>query len=158
LGVRYLELLRRNKIDEAVYELLTKEYELAILEEARDVPTAQVLDSAVVPQKKTSPHRTYIVLGGMCFSFACGVAWILGCAYWERTEPQLAWKVFAQEVFLTSKASTYDSKLGVRIRAMLVRLRTLTQRKKTKNTESSRSSSSITFNDPYREDGNHNEE
>jgi len=142
LGVRYLDLLRRNEIDEAVYELLTKEYEMAALEEARDVPTAQVLDSAVTPQKKTSPHRAYIVLGGMCFSFASGIAWILSCAYWRRTDPQLAWKVFAQEVFLTFKANVYDSRLVMRIRAMVVRMRTLTPRKSTKKAESSGSNSS----------------
>ena len=116
LGVRYVELYRRNKVSEAVYELLTKQYEIARLEEARDVPTAQVLDAAVVPQKKSSPHRTWIVLGGMCVSFVAGVSWVVGTAYWQRTDPRLPWKVFAQEVYLTCKAKSWDSATGVRIR------------------------------------------
>jgi len=119
LGVRYLDLYRRTKIDEAVYELLTKQYEIATLEEARDVPSAQVLDPPVVPQKKTSPPRTWIVLGGMCFSFFAGVVGIIGEAYWKRTDPRLPWKLFANEVFLTCKAKTWDSTAGLRIRGMI---------------------------------------
>src|SRR2546426_8314760 len=40
------------------------------LHDALPISTAQVLDPAVVPQKKTSPHRTWILLGGVCFSFS----------------------------------------------------------------------------------------
>jgi capsule polysaccharide export protein KpsE/RkpR len=124
LGVRYLELFRQNKIDEAVYELLTKQYEIAKLEEVRDVPSAQVLDPAVIPQKKSGPHRFYIMLGGMCFSLAIGIAWILGHVYWKRTDPQSPWKVFAQEVAITCKSRTWDSSAGFRVRAMVNKLKT----------------------------------
>jgi len=112
LGVRYIDLYRKNKIDEAVYELLTKQYEIARLEEARDVPTAQVLDAAVVPQKKTSPKRTYIVLGGTFFSFAIGIGWLVAGAYWKRTDPGLPWKVFAREVFHTCRTKLKGLKVG----------------------------------------------
>jgi capsule polysaccharide export protein KpsE/RkpR len=124
LGVRYLELLRESKIDEAVYELLTKQYEIAKLEEVRDVPTAQVLDPAVVPQKKSGPHRFYIIIGGVFFSLTMGIAWILGDVYWKRADPQSPWKVFAQEVAMTCKARTWDSSAGIRMRAMVGKLRT----------------------------------
>jgi uncharacterized protein involved in exopolysaccharide biosynthesis len=119
LGVRYLDLYRHTKIDEAVYELLTKQYEIATLEEARDVPSAQVLDPPMVPQKKTSPHRLWIVLGGMCFSLMVGVVSIIGEAYWKRTDPRLPWKLFANEVFLTCKAKTWNSTAGIRIRGLI---------------------------------------
>jgi len=112
LGVRYIDLYRRNKIDEAVYELLTKQYEIARLEEARDVPTAQVLDAAVVPQKKSGPKRTYIVLGGTFFSFAIGMIWLLTCAHWKRSDPGLPWKVFVREVFHTCRTRVESSKIG----------------------------------------------
>jgi uncharacterized protein involved in exopolysaccharide biosynthesis len=130
LGVRYLDLFRRNKINEAVYELLSKQYEIAKLEEARDVPTAQVLDPAVVPQKKTSPHRTWILLGGVCFSFSMGVVWVLGGAYWQRTDPQLPWRVLVQEVIMTCKANSWDSAAGLRVRARLHSLRTVVLQQK----------------------------
>jgi len=130
LGVRYLDLFRRNKIDEAVYELLTKEYEIARFEEARDTPSAQVLDAAVVPQKKSHPKRKYIVLGGTFFTFAIGTAWLLGSAYWRRTDPRLPWKVFAQEVFQTCKTRIERSKIGRVAGATLGKFRPLVVRKR----------------------------
>jgi capsule polysaccharide export protein KpsE/RkpR len=104
LGVKYLDLYRANKIDEAVFELLTKEYEIAKLQEARDLPTAEVLDPAVVPEKKSSPHRLYIMLGGMLFTFLFGACWVVGRTTWEHIDPQQPWKVLGQEVYGTCKS------------------------------------------------------
>ena len=123
LGVRYLELYRRSKIDEAVYELLSKQYEIAMLEEARDVPSVQILDPPLVPQKKTSPHRTYIVLGGMCFSILIGAVGIVAGASWKRVDSQVPWKIFVREVALTCKARTWDSHPGIRLREAANKLR-----------------------------------
>jgi uncharacterized protein involved in exopolysaccharide biosynthesis len=55
-------LSRDAKIKEMLFELLTREYEIAKIEEAKSMPTIQVLDRAVVPEKKCSPKRTRIVL------------------------------------------------------------------------------------------------
>ena len=101
--MRYLDLYRQNQIDEAVYELLTKEYEIAKVEEARDLPTAEILDPAAVPEKKSSPHRSYIMLGGMLFTFLLGVGWIVGRAMWDRTDPQYPWKILGREVYDTTR-------------------------------------------------------
>jgi capsule polysaccharide export protein KpsE/RkpR len=117
LGVKYLDLLRRTKINEGVYEFLTKQGEIARVQEARDVPSVQVLDPPAVPQRKTSPHRLMIMFVGMCFTFFAGAAWLVSAAYWERIDPQEPWKMFMQEVFLRSKARTWDSRAGVAIRA-----------------------------------------
>ena len=112
IGVKYLDLYRRSKIDEEVFALLTKEYEVAKVEEAREVPSVQVLDPANVPQKKSSPHRLRIMLAGMCASLVLGIACILGGEYWERLDPQRPWKVFAREVFMTIRVRTWDSRAG----------------------------------------------
>jgi uncharacterized protein involved in exopolysaccharide biosynthesis len=117
LGVKYLDLYRQSKIDEAVYELLTKQYEVAKIEEARDVPTVQVLDPAIVPQKKASPHRLYIMLGGLCFSFLFATSWVVGGAYWERIDPQHPWRIFGEEVYGTLRVRTWDSSVGLRTRS-----------------------------------------
>lgn len=101
LSVKYLDLYRENQIDEGVYELLTKEYEIAKLEEARNLPVAEVLDPAVVPDKKSSPHRLYIMLAGICFSLVLGACWVVGKEVWERVDPQEPWKVLGQEVYGT---------------------------------------------------------
>lgn len=58
--------LRRVKTEEAIYGLLVEEYEKARIEEARDTPTVVVLDEAAVPEMRSRPRRTMIVLfGGM---------------------------------------------------------------------------------------------
>jgi capsule polysaccharide export protein KpsE/RkpR len=61
LGLRYSRLLRDIKVQETVFELLTQQYELAKMEEAKDSPTIQVLDPADVPERKSKPKRGTIV-------------------------------------------------------------------------------------------------
>ncbi len=62
LGMQLIRLMREAKIQEKVFELMTTEYELAKIEEAKDVNTIQVLDKAVPPDKKSSPKRSLIVI------------------------------------------------------------------------------------------------
>jgi uncharacterized protein involved in exopolysaccharide biosynthesis len=62
LGVRLARLTREFKIQENVFELLTSQYELAKIEEAKDVNTIQVLDEAVPPDKRAKPRRKLIVI------------------------------------------------------------------------------------------------
>ena len=66
LGVTYFDLYRRVKIQETVFEILTKQYELAKVEEAKELPTIKVLDVGTVPELKSSPKRTLITgFGGL---------------------------------------------------------------------------------------------
>lgn len=62
LGLEYVRLLREVKIQEAIFEQLTKQHEIAKLSEAKDSSSLQVLDEAVVPQKKSKPKRSLIVI------------------------------------------------------------------------------------------------
>jgi len=82
LGVTYFDLFRRAKIQEALYEALTKRYEMAKVQEAKEIPTVHVLDPADFPEKKISPQRSLIVFLGLMSSLAVGCAWVLGSAKW----------------------------------------------------------------------------
>ena len=62
IGMEYLRKLRQLKYNETLYELLSKQYELAKLEEARDPVVIQVIDRAVPPERKSRPQRALIVL------------------------------------------------------------------------------------------------
>jgi uncharacterized protein involved in exopolysaccharide biosynthesis len=104
LGVKYLDLYRRSKVDDAVFELLTKEYEIAKIQEAREIPAAQVLDPALVPGKKSSPHRLLIMLGGLLAGFVLTCAYLLVRLVWDSTENSDPRKLFLQDVFSTMKA------------------------------------------------------
>jgi uncharacterized protein involved in exopolysaccharide biosynthesis len=48
-------LIRELSTQENVYRLLVNQYEQAKIEEARDTPTVQVLDYAVIPERKHGP-------------------------------------------------------------------------------------------------------
>jgi uncharacterized protein involved in exopolysaccharide biosynthesis len=105
LGVPYADLYRKTKVQEAVFETLTQEYELAKVQEAKEIPTVKVLDTPNLPERKSFPPRTLITLLGAMLSLACGVAWVLGHTMWEQTSPTDPGKVLAQEVFDTVKAA-----------------------------------------------------
>lgn len=104
LGVPYMDLYRRLKIQETVFETLTKESELAKVQEAKEIPTVKVLDPPDVPEKKSFPPRLLIMLLGIFFSVGCGVLWLMAAGRWQSMDPQDPGKLFAQEVFQTAKA------------------------------------------------------
>jgi uncharacterized protein involved in exopolysaccharide biosynthesis len=104
LGVTYADLYRRTKIQEAVLETLTKEYEMAKVQEVKEIPTVKVLDVAAVPDKKSFPPRLLIVFLGTVIALAMGAVWVFGNEAWQETEASDPRKEFAQEVFSTIAA------------------------------------------------------
>jgi uncharacterized protein involved in exopolysaccharide biosynthesis len=101
LGVTYADLYRHTKIQEAVLETLTKEYELAKVQEAKEIPTVKVLDTANTPDKKSFPPRLLIIFLGTTLAFVTAACWLFGKTAWDATDPNDARKAFAQEVFTT---------------------------------------------------------
>lgn len=61
-GLEYVRRVREVKYSEAIFEMLAKQFELAKIDEAKEGSILQVLDYAVVPDKKSSPGRMMIVL------------------------------------------------------------------------------------------------
>lgn len=104
LGVAYADLYRQTKIEEAIFETLTQEYELAKVQEAKEIPSVKVLDPAEVPERKSFPPRLEIIAFGTFCVFGLAVVWVIGRARWEETEPGDPRKVFAREVYSTLKA------------------------------------------------------
>jgi capsule polysaccharide export protein KpsE/RkpR len=104
LGVTYADLYRSTRIQEAVLESLTKEYEMAKVQEVKEIPTVKVLDNAHIPDKRSFPPRVLVILVGTVFAFAAGTAWVFGKTAWDATDAGDPRKAFAQEVFTTVKA------------------------------------------------------
>ena len=91
-------------MEEAVFETLTKQYELAKVQEAKEIPSVKELDAPVVPEHKSFPPRLVImILATICATMA-GFMWVLGHARWQEIDAQDPGKVFAQEVFHTFAA------------------------------------------------------
>jgi capsule polysaccharide export protein KpsE/RkpR len=104
LGVTYADLYRRTRVQEAVFETLTKEYEMAKVQEAKEIPTVKVLDAPNVPDRKSFPPRLLIMFLGTVCAFACATVWLLARTAWDKTDAHDARKLFAQEVFTDLKA------------------------------------------------------
>ena len=61
LAVPYADIYRRVRIQETLYEMLTQQYELARIQEAKDVPVVRVIDLPGIPEKKSVPPRTFVL-------------------------------------------------------------------------------------------------
>jgi capsule polysaccharide export protein KpsE/RkpR len=111
VGVEWANLYREAKIQETVYELLTQEYEFAKVQEAKEIPTVNVLDAPLVPEKKSFPPRTAIVAVGTLFAFLIASAVIIGGEAWKQN--QSAEKRFFSEIWaqMFSANSTSRGKL-----------------------------------------------
>ncbi|OIP59518.1 MAG: hypothetical protein AUK38_05275 [Nitrospirae bacterium CG2_30_41_42] len=72
LGTEYIRKLREFKYQEALYEILLKQYEAARLDEARDAAIIQVIEKAIPPEKRVKPKRKQMVMiatfSGLFFS------------------------------------------------------------------------------------------
>jgi tyrosine-protein kinase Etk/Wzc len=87
-GMEYVRRVRDLKYQETIFELLAKEFEVAKLDEAREGAIVQVVDVAVPPDRKSSPHRTLIVIGATILSFFVAVFWVLMGRGLKRTFEQ----------------------------------------------------------------------
>jgi len=105
LGVTYADLFRQTRIQETVFELLTQQYELAKVQEAREIPSVKVLDAAVVPTKKSFPPRANVTIFGTLLGLAVAVTWILANMQWAAVDASDPRKAFATEIFTTMRAS-----------------------------------------------------
>jgi len=101
LGVTYADLYRQTKIEETVFELLTQQYELAKVQEAKEIPSVKILDAAVVPTKKSFPHRLSLITAGTVFAIFAVCAWLFAKRFWQAIDPQDPGKQFAEEVLST---------------------------------------------------------
>jgi capsule polysaccharide export protein KpsE/RkpR len=76
-GLEYVRKWRDLKYAETIWDILTREYEAARLDEARDAAVIQVVDMAIEPDRKSSPQRLLIItiaaLLGFCVSGACAL-------------------------------------------------------------------------------------
>ncbi|RZU41354.1 GumC family protein [Edaphobacter modestus] len=75
-GMEYVRKLREVRYHQTLFDLLSRQYEAARIDEAKSAPIIQIVDHAVPPDKKSGPPRMLITLGfgvvGFCL--ACFLA------------------------------------------------------------------------------------
>ena len=101
LGVTYADLYGRVKVEETVYELLTQQYELAKVQEAKEIPSVRVLDTAVVPERRSGPKRLQILLSGVLLCLFGAVGWVLVAENWKQVRADNSFKSLAREIAAT---------------------------------------------------------
>ena len=103
LGVTYADLYRRTRVQESVYELLTQEYELAKVQEAKEIPIVKVVDPADIPEKKSFPPRLLMGISSMLMAFLGGIVFLVSSERWHEKDSQDLSKAIAIEIWTDLK-------------------------------------------------------
>lgn len=64
-GADYISKVREFKYQETLFELFSKQYEIARVDESREGAFVQVVDEATPPDRKSKPKRALIIAGAM---------------------------------------------------------------------------------------------
>lgn len=88
LAIEYARRMRQVKIQEAILEQLTKQFEMEKINEARDKSTLQILDDAVVPDQKSKPKRSLIVILSAVTAFFCSIFIVFIKEYLAKLSPE----------------------------------------------------------------------
>lgn len=109
-SLKYLDAVRNLKYQEAVWEILARQFEMAKMDEAKDFPLIQVLDKATPPEQKSKPKRSTIVIFA---ALVAGFVSILWAFIKEANEKAKAVPEQAERLrFLKRKMSWNDSTKG----------------------------------------------
>ena len=108
LAVPYANLYREVRVQETVYELLTQQYELARIEEAKDVPVVSVIDPPGIPERKSFPPRLWISLGLTGLAVVVTAVLLIVREAWAKVDPTDPRKALALEIFSAARPARRD--------------------------------------------------
>jgi uncharacterized protein involved in exopolysaccharide biosynthesis len=98
LGYQYSDLYRKAKIQETLYEFLTQQYEMAKVQEAKELPTARTMDVAIPPERKSGPIRTLVVGLSVLGGLVLGCFWVIWKNSWDRLPADDSRRMLAAQV------------------------------------------------------------
>lgn len=73
----YADAYREHRYQEALYELLVRQFEIAKADELREGAVLQVVDAAQVPEWKSSPQRAFITLTAGMIGLVFALVWVV---------------------------------------------------------------------------------
>ena len=87
-GIEYVRARRELKLQETLLETMIRQYEAAKLDEAKEGPALQRVDIAQVPDRKSKPSVTLIVLAAGALAFLLSTGWVVMRRYtvWSREQ------------------------------------------------------------------------
>ena len=83
LGLKLGRLIRDVEVQNKLYAFLTQQYEEAKIKEAKDTPTVQVLDYAILPQLKYKPSRARVCIIGFVLSTILSMYYVYFRTRWQ---------------------------------------------------------------------------
>jgi capsule polysaccharide export protein KpsE/RkpR len=98
LGYSYAELYRQAKIQESVFDFLTHQYEMARIQEAKELPVVRVMDEGDIPEKKASPDRSLIIALSVLSALVLGCVWVIEKERWTQLPADDSHRLLAGEV------------------------------------------------------------
>jgi len=76
-SLKYLRAMRDLRYHETLFEVLSRQYEAARLDEAKSAALIQIVDRAVTPERKTWPPRALLVLATVFATLLVSAFWIV---------------------------------------------------------------------------------
>ena len=76
VGLEYMRRYRDVQFSQSIFELLAKQYEIAKVDEAKTAPVLQVVDEPSLPDKISSPKRTWFISGGTVSALFLVIVWL----------------------------------------------------------------------------------
>lgn len=99
LGATYFQLYHRVAIEQTIYELLTKQYELARIQEAKEIPQMKVLDPAELAEKRSFPKRVPLIAFGTLLAGFVGLIFYIGRGLWEQMDATAPCRIFVARLW-----------------------------------------------------------
>jgi len=89
LGLAIGRLMRDVEVQNTLYTFLTQQYEEAKIQEAKDTPTVQVLDYAVIPDLKFKPVRSRVLIIAFVISSVFSIYYIYFRTRWQISRSKI---------------------------------------------------------------------
>jgi tyrosine-protein kinase Etk/Wzc len=83
-GLEYIRKEREVKYHQLLFDLLARQYEAARMDEAKSAPVIQVVDPALVPDRKSAPFRALWALTGCALGFFLSTGWVFASHVYYR--------------------------------------------------------------------------
>jgi capsule polysaccharide export protein KpsE/RkpR len=104
LGVKWADLYRNTKIRETVVELLTQQYEMARIQEAKEIPSVKILDPASTPERRSPSWLVVIIAGTFLGAMLACMGYFLKnwWDHWDQDDPR---RMLISQVFRGGRRS-----------------------------------------------------
>ena len=89
LGLELGRLMRDVEVQNTLYNFLTQQYEEAKIQEAKDTPTVQVLDYAILPDVKFKPVRSRILIIAFAVSTIFSIYFVYFRTRWQISRTRI---------------------------------------------------------------------